>query len=172
MFGCNENCRCGIGLGLTKRTVTIYEDAPGDICSGTQVENVDIASCWNSTYVFYSIDFCDPGAANSSPSPSTSKSSAPPVGAIVGGVVGGVIVLVVLVCGLGWVLFKKRQARRDARVGEMQGAGRVELPYGYAPQELGTGMVVYKQHAAVEVEQPPVELAGMELRDDRERWTK
>ena len=66
--------------------VTVYSNDTndaGDICSGHQKE-IALVDCYNASYVYYSIDFCDPGGAvqSQSPRPRPHVSTA--------GVVGGV----------------------------------------------------------------------------------
>ncbi|KAB2103987.1 hypothetical protein AG0111_0g7750 [Alternaria gaisen] len=162
--------------------VTIYmNDTTVDICSGYQ-EEIQPIDCYNSTFVYYSIDFCDAGAIGASPSatttPSSTPSPSPPpptssgpsTGAIVGAAVGGGIALGIIV-GLAVFFFMKK--RNSARLqgargfAELTGVTTVTPVEVHAKhiQELGPGAVAYK-HNPVEIEQPPVELAGMEMRRD------
>jgi hypothetical protein len=122
--------------------------------------------------MYYSIDFCDAGAAKQTPlpspsaSPSTSPSpppappSGPPTGAIVGGVVGGVVVLGAVLFLVIFCIVRRRRARNNVTVAEADGSAKIE----HEPQELSAGMIKY-ECAAAEVERPPVELGGREMRD-------
>jgi hypothetical protein len=138
--------------------------------------------CYNSTYVYYSIDFCDAGAVASSsaaptpsPSPSSSPSASPTplppassglsTGAIVGIVVGAVLGLTILGISV-YYLVRRRRHKGEAPAGMVQagnGGGNIgpaEM-HGENAHELGSGAVGYKS-TAVEIEQPPVELEGMD----------
>jgi len=75
---------------------------------------------------------------------------------------------------LGLILFfviKRRRSRRTQEVpstiGELS-TRPAEMHGGGPVQELGPGTVTYKNHA-VEVEQPPVELAAYDIRRDHEQ---
>jgi LPXTG-motif cell wall-anchored protein len=137
--------------------------------------------CYNSTYVYYSIDFCDANVGDESPSlsvslsPSSSASSTassppqastgPSTGTIVGAVVGGVAGLGLVI---GAVLYYIRRRRRteemhEAQLGPPDLLMRYEV-HGDNRQELPSGTGFYKNHAAVEIEQPPTELPGSDMR--------
>ncbi|CAO2653931.1 Nn.00g106640.m01.CDS01 [Neocucurbitaria sp. VM-36] len=144
-------------------TVTIYaNDTTEDICSGYQ-EEIRPVDCYNSSFVYYSIDFCDPGAAQELPSSAPTSSSGTPTSAIVGGVVGGVLGLCII---LGLVIYMIRKRRAKVGSGTPYAGETAQVDEWYAqhagPQELPTHMLVYKR-AVAEVEQPPVELAGREM---------
>ncbi|CAG5185447.1 uncharacterized protein ALTATR162_LOCUS11307 [Alternaria atra] len=166
-------------------TVTIYmNDTTVDICSGFQ-EEIELVDCYNSTFVYYSIDFCDAGAIGDSPTatptptpiPTTTPtpiSTPPPVassgistGAIVGAAVGGGIALGIIIGLVVFYVMKKRnsgRSRENLSSAELANVTPVEVHAKHI-QELGPGAVAYK-HSPVEVEQPPVELAGVEMRRD------
>ncbi|KAF1930196.1 uncharacterized protein M421DRAFT_24793, partial [Didymella exigua CBS 183.55] len=162
--------------------VTIYvQDNDTTICGGFQ-EEIQLGQCWNSTFVYYSIDMCDLGASSSSVSsptasasstssaaPSTSPTTGTLVGAVLGGLAGGALIL-----GLAlWLLARKKRARkaRDAAAAEHSrddaeiavSPYRSEMDGTYQRHEMAQGKIVYKQDAA-EVAQPPVELGGYEVR--------
>ncbi|KAL1794321.1 hypothetical protein ACET3X_007742 [Alternaria dauci] len=151
-------------------TVTIYmNDTTVDMCSGYQ-EEIQPIDCYNSTFAYYSIDFCDAGAlptSTASPSSPSPASSGLSTGAIVGAAVGGGIALGIII---GLAVFLVMRKRNSARLQEARGSTEltsvtpVEVHAKHL-QELGTGAVAYKHHP-VEIEQPPVELAGMEMRRD------
>ncbi|KAH7378286.1 hypothetical protein BKA66DRAFT_571715 [Pyrenochaeta sp. MPI-SDFR-AT-0127] len=141
-------------------TVTIYvEDTTTTMCGGYQ-EEIQMVDCYNSTFVYYSFDFCDPAGARTSSAPLPSSTSSPKAstGVIVGGVVGGVlgfgIILGLVIC----FIRKRRQSQNwddppphePPQINEMYARERMELP---------ANMMVYKG-AIAEVQQPPVELEG------------
>lgn len=151
-------------------------DTTVDICSGYQ-EEIQPIDCYNSTFVYYSIDFCDVGGVGESPSPSPSSSptSAPAssglsTGAIAGAAIGGVVgVGIVLGLIAFFVLKKRKQARNNQGISENVGVGVVPIEIqGKNLHEMGPGAVAYKSQA-VEVEHPPVELDGMEMRRDERK---
>lgn len=168
---------------LTMYIVTIYmNDTTVDICSGFQ-EEIELVDCYNSTFAYYSIDFCDAGAIGDSPTatptptpiPTTTPtpiSTPPPVassgistGAIVGAAVGGGIALGIIIGLVVFYVMKKRnsgRSRENLSSAELANVTPVEVHAKHI-QELGPGAVAYK-HSPVEVEQPPVELAGVEMR--------
>lgn len=166
--------------------VTIYVNDPSTtICGGLQQE-VRLGECWNSTFVYYSIDMCDISAIgqtpSSTPSPSSSASasasasvsptavplSGPSVGAIAGGVIGGVVALGLIAGLVAWFLIKKRRARRTDGFMEHNGPAEMYAGMRYERHEMSDGPVTYKSHA-VEVAQPPAELGGHELRQDEKQ---
>lgn len=159
-------------------TVTIYmQDNDTTVCGGYQ-EEIQLSQCWNSTFVYYSIDMCDAGAlttGTSTPTPTSTSSSGPTTGTLVGGVLGG-LAGGALILGLAlWVLARKKRARkaRDAAAAEQSGdyaeveasPYRSEMDGTYQRHEMEQGKVVYK-HQAAEVAQPPVELSGYEVGRD------
>jgi hypothetical protein len=143
------------------RTVTIYkDDNTHDICSG-QADFAAPLKCYNSEYVYYSIDFCDPGAIQSSvPTPSTSPQNH--TAAIVGGVLGSILGLAIIAGIAFWVWWRKRRAGQQANAAQ----GDDDVPVGELQaqerSELAMGKEVYKQEA-VEVEAPPVEIGSSEF---------
>jgi hypothetical protein len=159
---------------LTMCPVTIYvNDTTVDICAGYQ-EEIQPIDCYNSTFVYYSIDFCDAGAIGESPSatptptptptPPPSSSSGLSTGAIAGIAVGGGLALA-LITGLAvfYIMRRRNAARSQQTPGYTEPAS--VTPYEVHAkhiQELGPGAVAYK-HTAVEIEQPPVELASTEM---------
>lgn len=85
-----------------------------------------------------------------------------------GGVIGGVFGLCIIVGIVVYMMRKKKQRKQHNIAGVYESDGAEVKPYYMQePQELGEGMILYKRNA-VEVEQPPVELAGSEMgHDDR-----
>ncbi|USP75180.1 hypothetical protein yc1106_02454 [Curvularia clavata] len=170
----------GLDPGCTGKRVlvTIYaKDTTEDPCSGYQ-EEIQPIDCYNSTFVYYSIDFCD-GGANTQPSSSSgstgnSSSSGLSAGAIVGATLGGVAGLAIIV-GLivFFVLRKRRRTRESPEVAEHMASGPSEVQSKQL-HEMGPGTVVYKRNAAVEVEQPAAELEGTEIirADDESRTSR
>ncbi|KAI8938900.1 hypothetical protein NX059_004757 [Plenodomus lindquistii] len=145
--------------------VTIYKnDTTTDPCSGFASLATPIA-CYNSTYVYYSIDMCLPGGAQASsvptPSPSTTPtSSGPSAGAIAGSVVGGVVGLGIIIAIILFVVLKKKKKAKELAAAPHESGGAEVLPqYHQMPHEIGRGSMIYKNNA-VEIEQPPIELGG------------
>lgn len=137
-------------------TVTIYvEDTTTTMCGGYQ-EEIQMVDCYNSTFVYYSFDFCDPAGARASSTPTSSPKSS--TGAIVGGVVGGVlgfgIILGLIIC-----LIRKRRQPQSWDNPYPNGPAQINEMYAQERQELPSNMMVYKG-AIAEVQQPPVELEG------------
>lgn len=104
-------------------TVTIYghDSDPDSPCSSTTYQLAELATCYNASWVYYSIDMCTlpmPGSTSTSTSSaaaatvtvSASSSSSNHTGAIVGGIVGGVGGLA-LILGLAWWLLWSRRRR-------------------------------------------------------------
>lgn len=162
--------------------MTIYvNDDDTTICGGYQ-EEIQLGQCWNSTFVYYSIDMCDIGALSSPSSssvatPAASSSPSSPTGSttgtLVGGIVGGLAGLALILGIALWLLARKKRARKAA-VAEEHSRGyaeadtnpyRSEMDGTYQRHEMEEGKVVY-MHQAAEVAQPPVELGGHELGHD------
>ena len=131
--------------------------------------------------MYYSIDFCDVNAVNqpslskttSAPTASATSSSSPSSsglssGAIAGAVVGGVAGLAIIVGLIAFFMLKKRRKTQNTtpEVTEHVAATPAEV-HGKHVQELGVDAVAYKQNA-VEVEHPPAELEGTEMRADEQ----
>lgn len=144
-------------------------DTTVDICSGYQ-EEIQPIDCYNSTFVYYSIDFCDVGGVGESPSSvptSSPASSGLSTGAIAGAAIGGVVGLGIILGLIAFfVLRRRKQARNNSAATDNVGVVPIEIQ-GKNLHEMGPGAVAYKREA-VEVEHPPVELEGVEMRrDDR-----
>lgn len=141
--------------------VTIYEkDTTSDICSGFAIV-AELATCYNTTYVYYSIDMCttpsssssvstissattSSGAATTTITASSTPSSSPKTntGAIAGGIVGGVVAVVAIVLGL--FLYMRRKKRNSlAELGDHPTTTgdekRVHEMHGDNTQELPAG---------------------------------
>jgi hypothetical protein len=187
LFVQEDNIRASELIG--NNTVTLYTtDTTNDVCSGLAVGDIHIATCYNTTFVYYSIDFCDAGAAQSSPALSsvssaaaTSSSSADAVtgkssshlGAILGGVIGGILGLCVIVGATVYITRRNMTERRAGKIVEMDGAAHGSSNMGEI-SEMGTGVeyakemptnegtVIYEKMAH-EPELPPVELPAAEL---------
>jgi hypothetical protein len=71
-------------------------------------------------------------------------------------VVLGAVLFLVIFC-----IVRRRRARNNITVAEADGSAKIE----HEPQELSAGMIKY-ECAAAEVERPPVELGGREMK----RW--
>ena len=136
--------------------VTIYANntIADEPCSAVVLQFANIATCYNSSWVYYSIDACIPPSSSSSASSSPTSSSTPQshhsnhTGAIVGGVIGGVAGVAILV-GIAILFFvrRRRQQRQqpdkphempDAHVPEMYAkVAEPELPAPQGTAELG-----------------------------------
>lgn len=157
--------------------MTIYVNDPSTtICGGYQ-EEIQLGECWNSTFVYYSIDMCDTSNASASPAASStddgkhSATTGTLVGAVLGGLAGGAVLLGFAL----WILARKKRARKARAAAEYseQGGGyavtnraevepnpyRNEMDGTYQRHEMEQGKVVYKHEVAT----PPAELGGHEV---------
>lgn len=153
-------------------------------CSSTALQFAQIATCYNASWVYYSVDACtppqsssisrDPTRATSTPSTSSSAANTPHkshTGAIVGGVVGGVGGLALIGLALFFV-HRRRRSKKKAleqppavpQPPEAPGNNINELPpqdvkpeiytQEAKPQEIGRNSMFIPR------EQPPAELEG------------
>ncbi|OAG03089.1 uncharacterized protein CC84DRAFT_1219996 [Paraphaeosphaeria sporulosa] len=158
-------------------SVTLYgkDSDPKSSCSSqTQLEFPRIGACYNASWVYFSIDFCDPpetrsssttlhvtstpAASSTSSTTLTSTSATTPnstpktsrkgnTGAIAGGIVGGAVALALVVA---LVIFSVKRNRR------LQEEAQGHAP-GTAPEELPTQDVkheIYSHEASL----PPQEI--------------
>ena len=169
------------------RLATIYGADSEEFvpCSSTVLQFAKIAECYNSSFVYYSVDACTPpdqiSSSSLSATPSSSPSSTPSpsavgkprksnTGAIAGGVVGGVAGLALIAAAIFLLLRRKRKQRQqppeapsDERR-EAGGSALTELPHEDRKQEMDS-----KNSAPQElgnkpsVEVPPVELPGTDV---------
>lgn len=102
---------------------------------------------------------CDPAVALPSNQPVEKKNH---TGAIAGGVIGGVVGLALILGAIFWIVRKKRAEKQVLPVQE-SGIEQWSELQGRQQNEIGAGKVVYRREA-VEVEAPPVELSGEEIR--------
>lgn len=148
--------------------VTIYEkDTTSDICSGTAIV-AELAQCYNTTYVYYSIDMCTTPSSSSSISSTSSAttssgaatttitaSSTPTAshktntGAIAGGIVGGVLAVAAVLLGL--FLYMRRKKRKNV----------AEL--GHHPTTHGDEKRAHEMHGDNTQELPAGQGAGGEI---------
>ncbi|ORY19165.1 hypothetical protein BCR34DRAFT_582354 [Clohesyomyces aquaticus] len=155
-------------------SVTIYgpDDDTGLACSSPTKIIAELASCYNTSWVYYSIDGCDPPGKTPSPTPTSSSASkqngTTNIGAIVGGIVGGVVgvALVIIIIFLCY-----RQRRVPPRKDTPPPPPRYELPNAAINEMQQTEKTkhteLYAHEAAVEMGRnsafvPPAELAGDE----------
>lgn len=166
-----------------ERLATIYGANSEEFvpCSSTVLQFAQIAECYNSSFVYYSIDVCIPPDRISSSSLSVTPSSSPSsgeasklrkhnTGAIAGGVVGGVCGLALIAAAVFLLLRRKRKPYQqppevlsDERR-EAGGSAITEMPHedpkqemdseNIAPQELGN-------KPSVEIQ--PAELPGNDV---------
>jgi len=153
-------------------------------CSSTALQFAQLATCYNASWVYYSVDACtppqsssisrDPTRATSSPSASSNAantSSKSNTGAIVGGVVGGVGGLALIGLALFFVHRRRRNKKKALeqppavpQPPEAHGNNINELPpqdikpeiytSEAKPQEIGRNSLFIPR------EQPPAELEG------------
>ena len=119
--------------------VTIYanDTIAGEPCSAVVLQFASIATCYNSSWVYYSIDACIPPSSSSSASSSPTSSSTPQnhhsnhTGAIVGGVVGGIAGVAILV-GIAIFLFVRRRRQQRQQPNKPQEMPDTQVPEMYA----------------------------------------
>ena len=98
--------------------MTIYGNDTGpQACSGEAVF-ASLATCYNTSWVYYSIDSCStPNTATNTSSPSSVQAHKPaPAGAIAGGIVGGVVVIAAL-AAIGYYvgIQRRKKAKHNER---------------------------------------------------------
>ncbi|OJD34044.1 uncharacterized protein BKCO1_2500079 [Diplodia corticola] len=116
--------------------VTIYGPNSDSLsCSSTAKQIADIAHCYNTSWLYYSIDNCTPPdeipsttTTAATPNPTNQSSSA---SAIIGGSVGGAVALLASI--LGAIFFFRRRKRTRERERQSPPQQRHEEP---PPQEL------------------------------------
>jgi len=121
--------------------VTIYANDTNaeQPCSAVVLQFANIATCYNSSWVYYSIDACIPPSSSSSASSSPTSSSTPQshhsnhTGAIVGGVVAGIAGVAVLV-GIAIFFFVRRSRWQRQRLDEPHEMPDAHVPEMYAKQ--------------------------------------
>ncbi|KAI0799511.1 hypothetical protein GGR55DRAFT_476789 [Xylaria sp. FL0064] len=119
-------------------SVTIYgHDKENSICSATNLALAEPAVCYNSTWIYFSVDVCSPpssisqslststlATSASSTTSTTTPTTAPEhtssgvnVGAVVGGTISGVFVLALVVgAGLYFFWFRPKHQRQLAEM--------------------------------------------------------
>lgn len=145
--------------GILMWVVTIYGSNSNDlVCSSTVLEIAEVTTCYNSSWVYLSVDGCTKESTSSTSTSATasntasSDSSSSHAGAIAGGVVGGVAAIAALL-GMWYFLFRKGQKKHDGDVveppppaspspNEVDGVGIHELPQEAQKQELENSMVI------------------------------
>ncbi|KAG9192678.1 hypothetical protein G6011_11412 [Alternaria panax] len=151
-------------------------------CSSTVLQFVRVALCYNSSFVYYSIDTCTPpdqisssslsatpsSSPSSTPSPSTvSKPKKNNTGAIAGGVVGGVCGLALIVAAI--LLLRRRKKRHNqqppevpsAEPREAGGSALTEMAHEDPKQEMDSKNIAPQEIGnRPSVEIPPAELPG------------
>jgi hypothetical protein len=146
-------------LELT-RAVTIYAQDSTTMCGGPQ-EEIQLAQCWNSSWVYYSIDMCDaalstaatPEPTASSTATSTNTAHGLTTGTLVGAVLGGLVAGALLLGAALWVLARKKRARKARAAAEHEGTEfRGE---GTKYQGEGSGCVGYTAVNRVEADTNP-----------------
>lgn len=162
---------------LTATSVTIYgSNSNGLSCSSEAIQVAELATCYNTSWVYYSIDQCtspkDITSTTSSSSTSTASSSSSAssdssssAGAIAGGVVGGVAGLAFIAGALFYFLRKKKQAKASGSHDSEQSHPH-EMGSDHARSELHAGGLHKYELAAKgpsemeELHAPPVEMEG------------
>ncbi|OAG05612.1 uncharacterized protein CC84DRAFT_1186812 [Paraphaeosphaeria sporulosa] len=120
-------------------TPTIYgkDEDPTSPCSSKTLEFAHIATCYNRTWVYYSIDFCDVPNGTPSPLASAVPQSSPGnhTGAIAGGIVGGVCGIALVVGLVFWYVRRNRDGQRAGHR-DLPSTPPLELPSLHAKQEI------------------------------------
>ncbi|KAK8218035.1 hypothetical protein IWZ01DRAFT_134993 [Phyllosticta capitalensis] len=128
--------------------VTIYDNNTSEgICSPVVLQVANIASCYNTTWTYYSIDGCTVPSSSSAPKTSSSSSTrkgskkkhrkhtAAIAGGVVGGIAGGAAI-----AALSYFLLRRRlRARRAAHMGSAPQGPPAELPHDGHVSEMGSG---------------------------------
>ncbi|CAN9101443.1 unnamed protein product [Alternaria alternata] len=156
-------------------------------CSSTVLQFAQIAECYNSSFVYYSVDACTPpdqissssliATSSSSPSstPSSSAVSGPKknnTGAIAGGVVGGVCGLALIAVAIFLLLRRKKKRDQVPEIPsderrEVGGSAITELPHEDRKQEMDSKNIAPQEIGAKpSVEIPPAELPGDDVAQD------
>lgn len=98
--------------------VTVYGNDTTDLtCSATILQFAEPTTCYNSSWIYLSIDNCANGTASAS-SPTVSSSTEVSVGGIVGGVVGGIAFIAAMAGGAWYLVVRRRRRRGKARARE------------------------------------------------------
>lgn len=146
---------------IDSRIVTIYgSDSDRRSCSSKTLEIAEPSRCYNTSWVYYSIDNCTPPdqIPSSTISPTASASGKhTPKGAIIGGVVGGIVVLGALI-GAFTYLRRRRALKREHGMQKeppVQELGTVEKV------ELQAGADGEPRHELMESKSLPAELWGL-----------
>ncbi|EFQ99223.1 hypothetical protein MGYG_02237 [Nannizzia gypsea CBS 118893] len=121
-------------------SVTLYgrDDIAGQPCSSSVVQVAEIAACYNSSWIFYSIDEC------TAPAPGQTKAPVPDMardytGAIVGSTIGGLFVIAIFII-IGWFCFVYRPCRKqnectEQATGHVKGAGVTYKKPAFGPSD-------------------------------------
>ncbi|KAI0861506.1 hypothetical protein F4860DRAFT_172942 [Xylaria cubensis] len=143
-------------------TVTIYGDDPKDpICSATNLELAETTVCYNSSWVYFSVDECTPTSsvstsASTSPTASTtstatttstpnSDSNGVNVGAVIGGTVSGVFVVAVIIGGtLYFFWFRPKQQRKMAELSTRPDTSTIGINNPYSENDASANPDPYK----------------------------
>ncbi|KAL1799937.1 hypothetical protein ACET3X_000279 [Alternaria dauci] len=146
-------------------------------CSSTVLQFARIAECYNSSFVYYSVDTCTPPDQISSSPPSSSPSSTTSpnavnrpkknnTGAIAGGVVGGVCGLALIAAAIYLLLRHKKKHGQVPEIpsderGEVGGSAITEMPHEDSKQEMDSKNIAPQELGnKPSVELPPAELPG------------
>ncbi|OJD31572.1 uncharacterized protein BKCO1_4600016 [Diplodia corticola] len=153
-------------------TVTLYANDGTDICTpNASTFLADVETCYNSSWAFYSIDWCTLGGTSYiRPSASDSDDNKAIVGAIAGGLVGGVALLaLILMLPLYFCMIRPRRTLVREQQAALQ-AYRQQLQQSVSPGqsdapsateawvEIGPGQL--KHELPVTTKAEPVELSG------------
>ncbi|GME46610.1 hypothetical protein BKCO1_4600016 [Neofusicoccum parvum] len=138
-------------------SVTLYGSDGNDMCAeNAPTLLADVQTCYNSSWVYYSIDYCTPGGEASTRASSSSSDNGAMIGAIVGGVIGGVALFaLILTVPLYFCLIRPRRSLvREQKAAlreyhqqmqhhfnnntsqEIQGTSVVEMAPGHTKHEL------------------------------------
>jgi len=166
-------------------TVTIYaqNSDPESPCSSTVLEIANIPTCYNTSWIYYSIDVCTPPDQLSSSSSSGSKASSPTstptdtpspqnsptnrTGAIAGGIVGGVCGLA-LVAGLVYFSLRRNRSHQSAVPQQVSGTPLAELSHTDVKHEIYTHKAPLQEMGRNSLCMPAVELQGDEVKSKQD----
>jgi LPXTG-motif cell wall-anchored protein len=178
-----------IAIFVFTTVATIYakDSNPESPCSSTVLEIANIPTCYNTSWIYYSIDECTPPDQLSSTSSRASTSSSPTntptdtplpqtsptshTGAIAGGIVGGVCG-VALVVGLVFFFVRRNKNRQSSVPQQVSGTPLAELSHKDVKHEIYTHKDPVQEIGRNSLYMPAVELQGDEVQTKEDSSNK